>query len=182
MSAFFLEGKRIYFREVRESDVNDEYYAWLNDPEVNSYLETRYVVQSKDDIIQYIKKKHSKTNEPFFAICLLDNDRHIGNIKLGPINWIHRKGDISLFIGAKDLWGKGYASEAISLITKYAFKVLGLNKLKAGAYSVNLASIRAFEKCGFVKEGLLKDEVLFNGKQMDAVILGLRAVDLSEGV
>jgi [ribosomal protein S5]-alanine N-acetyltransferase len=169
----YLCGKRIYLREVRETDANDDYYRWLNDPEVNQYLETRYIVQSKELIKKYIQDKQSSLDEPFFAICLIDNDRHIGNIKLGPINWIHRKADVSLFIGTKDLWGKGYASEAISLISDYAFNILGLNKLKAGAYAENTGSIKAFEKCGFKKEGVFKDDVLFEGELLDSVILGL---------
>lgn len=175
MSEQYLCGKRIYLREVRETDVNDDYYLWLNDPDVNKYLETRYIVQSKEMIKQYVQKKRSKLDEPFFAICLIDNDRHIGNIKLGPINWIHRKADVSLFIGAKDSWGKGYASEAISLISDYAFNVLGLNKLKAGAYAENAGSIKAFEKCGFIIEGVFKNDVFCNGGLMDSVILGLIA-------
>jgi len=173
MSKHYLCGNRIYLREVRETDVNDDYYMWLNDPEVNRYLETRYSVQSKEMIKKYVLDKQSNPNELFFAICLIDNDRHIGNIKLGPINWIHRKADVSLFVGAKDLWGQGYASEAISLVSSHAFNTLGLYKLKAGAYADNVGSIKAFKKCGFRKEGDLKDDVFCEGGKMDSVVLGL---------
>ena len=49
----------------------------------------------------------------FLPFAIKTTDKHIGNIKLGPINWIHRYGDISLLIGDKDYWGKGIATEAI---------------------------------------------------------------------
>ena len=175
MTDYYLRGKRIYLREVRETDVNDNYYAWLNDPEINRYLETRYIARSIENIKKYVHEKQADTNEPFLAICLIGDVRHIGNIKLGPINWIHRKADVSLVIGAKDLWGKGYASEAISIICDYAFRVLGLNKLKAGVYVMNVGSIKAFERCGFKREGLFKGDFYCDGKEMDSVALGLRA-------
>ena len=101
--------------------------------------------------------------------------QHIGNIKLGPINWIHRFGDISLLIGEKDCWVKGYASEAIALITSFAFNVLNLHKLRAGCYSNNLGSARAFEKVGYIREGLLKKQWLQNGEFQDEILLGLCA-------
>ena len=82
--------------------------------------------------------------------------RHIGNIKLGPIHWLHRRADLSLFIGERKYWGQGYASEAIALVRDWAFRELDLQKLNAGIYSGNHGSRRAFEKCGFELEGTLR--------------------------
>lgn len=171
----YISGERIFLREVRLEDVGEAYYTWLNDPDINQFLETRFVPRSLENIAQYVKRMDGKEDEPFFAICLLKNGQHIGNIKLGPINWWHRNADISLFIGEKSLWGKGYASEAIKLITKYAFEVLNLNKLKAGCYASNKGSIKAFEKCGYLREGLLRGQAISHGQEIDGVLLGILA-------
>jgi [ribosomal protein S5]-alanine N-acetyltransferase len=168
-------GNRLYLREVRTSDVNEKYYRWLNDPEVNCYLETRFVPRSIDNIREFVHRLDSNVDEPFFAICLLDSDAHIGNIKIGPINWIHRNADISLFIGDKENWGKGYATEAINLVTDFAFQTLNLNKLKASCYADNLGSAKAFEKAGYEHEGLLRGHVISNGREIDVIVFGLRA-------
>lgn len=175
-----LHGKRIFLREVRAEDVNAQYYGWLNDPEVNRFLETRFIPQSFENILDYVKRMDGKADEPFFAICLTDTGMHIGNIKIGPINWYHRHADVSLFIGEKSLWGKGVGAEAISLVVDFSFRTLNLNKLKAGAEITNVGSIRAFEKCGFVREGLLRGHVLRDGREEDVVLLGKRAVDYWE--
>src|SRR3954447_25913603 len=98
----FLTGPRLCLREVRRSDVNENYYHWLNDPEVTRYLETRYVPRSLENIRAFVEHLDGNRDEVFLAICLKDGDRHIGNIKLGPINWVHRYSDISLLIGEKD--------------------------------------------------------------------------------
>lgn len=105
---------------------------------------------------------------------MIDDNSHIGNIKLGPINWYHRNADVSLFIGEKYLWGQGYAREAIQLVTDFAFQTLNLNKLKAGCYAENLGSAKAFEKCGYEREGLLKGHIIDRGQEIDIILLGLR--------
>ncbi len=169
----FMEGKKIYLREVRLSDVNEHYYRWLNDPEVNRYLETRYSPQSIENIKKYVEKMDGKDDEIFLAICLKENDRHIGNIKLGPVNRIHGFADISLLIGERDYWGKGLATEAIALIVRYAFGTLNLHKLRAGCYSENYGSAKAFIKNGFEKEGLLKEQWAVNNARTDEILLGL---------
>lgn len=177
---YFIEGKSIYLREVRVSDVNENYYSWLNDPDVNQYLETRYIPRSSENIKEFVKSMDGNPNSIFMAICLRDNDRHIGNIKLGPINWIHRVGNISLLIGAKEYWGKGIATESISLVVKYAFNNLNIRKLCSGCYSDNIASAKAFEKVGFKREGLLRKHWYFKGKYTDEILMGLLSEEYKE--
>ncbi len=171
--AHFLESKRLYFKGIELSDLSDKYVAWMNDPEISQFMETWHFPHTRANIEEYIRAHTDNRNEPFFGIMLKDKynpgistskplydngirERHIGNIKLGPINWIDRYADISLFIGEKDLRGKGYGTEAIKLLTDYAFKRLNLHKLRAGIYCRNVASINAFKKSGFEFEGELR--------------------------
>ena len=175
--AYYLSSERIYLREVRLNDVNERYYSWLNDPDVYQFLETRFVPRSLDNIADFVKRMDAQESEPLFAICMRENDLHIGNIKLGPVNWHHRHADISLFIGDKNYWGKGLAKEAIQVITNYGFQLLNLNKLKAGCYDVNLGSAKAFERCGYQREGLLRSHVISHGKCHDVILLGITAQD-----
>jgi [ribosomal protein S5]-alanine N-acetyltransferase len=169
----FLEGKRIYLREVRLTDVNENYYRWMNDQEVTRYLESRFYPNSKEKLTEYVHSKLGDPNNVFLAIVLKDGDRHIGNIKLGPIDWIHRVGDVGLIIGEKDCWGQGYASEAIRLVSKYAFGQLNLHKICAGCYVQNQGSVKAFQKAGFVIEGVRRQHYYCDGKYDDAILLGI---------
>ncbi len=173
----FIEGKQIYLREVRISDVNENYCSWLNDPEVNRYLETRYIPRSLQNIKEFVEKMDENPDEIFLAICLKENDMHIGNIKLGPINWIHRFADISLLIGEKQCWGRGLATEAIKILSGFAFDVLNLNKLRSGCYAGNAGSAKAFLKAGFILEGTLKKQWMVNGTYQDELIFGLSVPD-----
>jgi len=169
----FITGERIYLREVRLSDVNEDYYRWMNDPDVTQYLESRFYPNSLEGLRDYVTGKLGDRDNVFLAVVLKDGDRHIGNIKLGPINWIHRFADVGIMLGDKSSWGKGYASEAISLVVDYAFRKLNLHKVTAGCYCSNQRSLRAFEKAGFQVEGTLKEHYRLDGQYIDAMLLGI---------
>jgi len=169
----FLEGERIYLREVRPSDVNETYYKWMNAPEVTRFLESRFNPNSIETLREYVEGKLGDRENVFLAIVLKDRDRHIGNIKLGPINWIHRFADIGILIGEQDCWGKGYAGEAIQLMVDYAFGKLNLHKLTAGSYSLNQGSVKAFQKVGFEIEGVRKELFYCDGGYVDHILMGM---------
>ena len=173
MAAHFLDGNRIYLREVREEDVGETYYSWMNDKEINQYMETRYFPQGMESLRDYVKTHGQKSDEPWFAICLQKDDRHIGNIKLGPINFYHRTADVSYFIGEKDCWGQGIATEAIGLVVRFAFEVLDLYKVNAGTYARNIGSQKALEKNGFFREGVFRQQVFSGGQREDTFRFGL---------
>jgi ribosomal-protein-alanine N-acetyltransferase len=96
---------------------------------------------------------------------------HIGNIKLGPINYIHKTGQISYFIGERELWGNGYTTLAIKEIIKIA-KKMGLKKLKAGLHEMNIGSKKVLEKNNFKIEGKMKSEVIYKSKRYDSYLFG----------
>ena len=157
---------------MRPSDVNNAYYQWMNDPEVTQYLESRFATNSMDSLQEYVKNFQGDKDNIFLAIVIKENHQHIGNIKLGPIIWFHRLADIGVMLGEKDSWGKGYASEAISLLAGHAFRTLNLHKLTAGCYEPNQGSLKAFQKAGFEIEGILKKHSFFRGEYVDAILLG----------
>ncbi len=172
-----VAGARIFLREVRRSDVGPRYVRWMNDPDVTRYLESRYTPHSAESLQEYVRRLEGDSNQPFFAICRFEGREHIGNLKIGPIDWRHRRADVGLLIGERSCWGQGYATEAIDLAVRFAFETLSLNRLEAGCYQPNEASARAFEKCGFRREGLLRERSFLEGKPCDVILLGMTAND-----
>ena len=173
----YIESERLYLRNVRISDVNDNYFRWLNDPEIVKYTETRFEVNTKENIRQYVQEMTAAINHIFLAICLKDNDNHIGNIKFSNIDWNHKSAFLNILIGENLMWGKGYASEAITLIVKYGFETLGLNKIGPCCYDVNKGAIKSFENAGFTKEGELKEAAFFENNYISIICLGLTRRD-----
>lgn len=167
-----IEGARILLRSVAVSDVDGPYHRWMNDPEVTRFLEARFSSNDKRSMKKFVQDALKNPDALFLAIVLKDGNRHIGNIKLGPINRHHGCGDVGIIIGEKDCWGKGYATEALKLLSDYAFGTLKLHKLTAGCYANNAGSEKAFLAAGFVQEGVRKSQCLCDGKYVDALIFG----------
>ena len=168
-----LEGDIISLRQISLQDCTNKYVEWLNDPEVNQYLETRWYKQDISTIRGFVKSQLENNDSFLFAIIYNEDNRHIGNIKIGPINKNHNHADISYFIGDKSLWNKGIASEAIPIICKYGFEELNLHRLESGVYCEAVGSWKALEKNGFEREGIFRDQVLSNNQYIDVYRYGI---------
>jgi [ribosomal protein S5]-alanine N-acetyltransferase len=164
-------GKKIYIRKLQPEDVSESYVSWMNDPEVVQFLESRWNHYSLDDLRSYVKALNETENNYFFGIFLISSDKHIGNIKVGEIDSIHRYANIGIMIGDKNFWGKGIASEAISLVSRFCFEHLNLNKLKSNVYEPNTGSHKAFIKAGFKEVGRYKRHRFYNGNYVGEIIL-----------
>lgn len=141
-----IEGNRIYLRDINASDCADRYLSWMNEPTVNQYLESRHRVQTIDSLKQFVSGTISSNDNYMFAVIYKPTDEHVGNIKIGPIHPIYKNAFIGYLIGEEEYWGKGLATEAINLATKFCFERLMLNKVAAGVYATNIGSKRALEK------------------------------------
>ncbi len=159
-------------RELSADEVTPDYLAWMNDNDVVQYLESRFYPQTMESIRQFVDDCAADSACLFLAVRAAGTDKHIGNIKLHRIDHRHKSGEMSIMIGDKSFWGKGIATEAIELLSVYAFDVLGLHKLTAECYAVNMGSREAFEKAGFSLEGTRQQQYLCEGAYTDAYVLG----------
>ena len=166
----YCEGPRLYLRSVKISDATKQYVTWLNSMTVNRFLESRFVKYDIKNLKEYITTTSNKPNVVFLAIILKKNEKHIGNIKID-IDWHHNLGTVGIMIGDTDSWGQGYGSEAIEIISKFAFKRLRLHKLISYIYANNTGSIMAFLKAGFFQEAVLKKHILYDGQYIDRLLL-----------
>lgn len=171
----FLIGERIYLRGIEKKDLSGEYYDWMNDYEITRYLESGRFPNSQEGMEAYYQARVNNPNEVFLAVVLKENDRHIGNVKLGSINWVHRHAEIGILIGAKDCWNKGYGTEATVLLMDYAFKRLNLHKIILGVVAEHKAAIKVYENIGFIKEGEISDYLFVDNSYKAKVFMGLTA-------
>ncbi|MCB1509495.1 MAG: GNAT family N-acetyltransferase [Hyphomicrobiaceae bacterium] len=174
-----VEAERIYLRPLTVADCSADYVGWLNDPEVSRFLETRHSEQTQASVEGFVSAVNARPNEHLFGIFLRDGDRHIGNIKVGPVGSYHPVGDVSLLIGARDCWGKGFASEAIAAVSRHALGHLGAKKLSASMYEPNQGSCKAFLKAGYKQEGLRRQHYMLDGALCDVIELGLTPEDIA---
>jgi ribosomal-protein-alanine N-acetyltransferase len=168
-----IQTPRLVLRCLDIEHATTQYQDWMSDPDVTQFLETRFETPTSDSLREYIRALRLSDDTYFFGIFTKMDNRHIGNIKLGPVSSVHSRAAIGLVLGDKTSWGRGYASEAIAELADWAFDDLHLVKLSAGSYARNIGSVRAFERSGFAVEGHLRSHVrLVNGETDDVILLG----------
>ena len=169
-----IKTPRLIIKSLRVDDISKKYIEWLNDEEVNKYLETRFQMQNYQSCLDFVNRIHKDEREELFGIFTNNNNnKHIGNFKLGAINKFHHTAEISFFIGNKSFWGAGYATEAVSHMIRYGFENLGLEKITAGCYESNKGSKNVLIKAGFEVEGFRKEQVVFGSQREGVYSLGI---------
>ena len=111
------------------------------------------------DVKRFVEEINNDKYNILLGIFIKKSMKHIGNIKIGPINLHHKTAYIGLLIGDNSEWHNGYATESIQAVTKFCFNKLNLMKIVAGCYESNIGSKKAFEKSGYEVEGFLCSHV-----------------------
>lgn len=162
-----LDGSRVTLVPFTEEHLTQRYLAWLNDPDVNAYSRRRGARSTFDDARLYMAAL--RADEVVLAIVV--GDRHVGNIKFGPVEWANACADISILVGERDVWGRGIGAEAVYLVSRYLLKEIGLNRIHADTR--NPAFLRLVEKLGWSIEGVLRERVRADDRFFDNTLVSL---------
>lgn len=162
-----FESERLLLKELKEKHIDDRYLSWFQDEEVTKFLEAKNL--TRQSVIDHLRNGKETNTYFMYAIISKDSSKHIGNLKVGPIQWKHRVSDLVTVIGDRNYWGKGLATEAIKMGNRIAFEIHDLRKLSAGIYSDNVASIKCYQKAGWIIEAVFQGDLILNGKILDRI-------------
>ena len=169
----FITGSLVYLRPLGREDLSGRYSGWLNDPEVMCYMESGIFPSTAEDLEKFFGEVTGSRNQVILAVVDKKSHQHIGNVKLGPIDWVHRRAHFGILIGEKEFWGKGAGAEATRLIVEYAFGRLNLNRVDLGVYAEHEAAVRCYEGVGFKIEGRMRQDFFHHGEYKDRLWMGL---------
>lgn len=168
-----LDGARVRLRSLRGEDAAT-LFAIFGDPEVTRYWSSPPLgdmagaLSLLDDI-----RRHFDARTLFqWGVARRDDDAIIGTCTILHIDEDHRRGEIG-FALRRAHWGHRYATEAVAMLTGFAFAQLDLHRLEADVDPQNAASIAVLERQGFRREGLLRERYFLNGEAQDAAYYGL---------
>tara|TARA_Y100000766_G_C18826246_1_gene565655 strand:- start:599 stop:1132 length:534 start_codon:yes stop_codon:yes gene_type:complete len=165
-----IESHRLSFRRLSNNYVSEDYVSWLNDVEVNMFLETRGNYNLKK-LSLYVERLYK--NEAFFwAIIRKDNGKHIGNIKIDPIDFKTSTGEYGILIGDKGSWGQGFAKESTIRILDFCFNDLKLSKISLGLIEENIKAFKLYKKIGFQIDEI-KSAGIYNNKFCNSLRMSL---------
>jgi len=112
------------------------------------------------------------TNHPH-AWAIEINGVFAGEIRLDNVNRQDRRATMAIGINNPALLGKGFGTEAITVLLRHAFGEMGLHRIGIRVLAYNKRAIRAYEKCGFVIEGIERETAYVNGEWHDDIMMGL---------
>ena len=165
----------VALRPFEPSDL-ERTLKWHNDPKLYENLGGSFRPVSRQTEAEWLQRISAwSANAINLAICIAKSGEHIGNIYLRSIDWVARHGELHIFLGEEAQRGKGYGAAAVRSLVDYAIGHLALRRIHLQVLSENIRAIRVYEKCGFVREGLLKEHVFKCGAFKDVVLMAFNA-------
>lgn len=159
----------ISIRRFAEQDIQCK-VRWVNDERNNKYLHYDLPL-SEDGTLEWFMSIKDRTDRADFTIIC--EGEPAGVIGLLNIDSKNRKAEYYILVGEDKFRGKGVAYQASKQLLRFAYETLKLNKIYLYTEVENKPAQRLFEKLGFVIEGLLKEDLIYNGRKIDRYIYGL---------
>jgi diamine N-acetyltransferase len=163
-------GSEVRLRAIERDDI-PAFLRWLNDPEVKHFLLWHKPLSAAMEE-QWFEAQLKSRNSMVLGIET-NAGVHIGNIGLDDIDWKSRHAELGIVIGEKAYWGRGYGSDAIRALLRYAFGELNLHAVHLRVYDYNERGMRAYAKCGFKHEGRLRDRIYRDGEYHDILLMSI---------
>ncbi|HEX8749203.1 MAG TPA: GNAT family protein [Pyrinomonadaceae bacterium] len=165
-----LKTARVALTPVTEADL-PVMLDWINNRE-QVLFNAPYKPVGQSQHQQWFEAFQRRTDAVLFAIRLTTGEL-IGTCQLHSIHPVHRSAELQIRLGNSSEHGKGYGTDAVRLLLRFAFKDLNLRRVYLHVFSTNLAAVRVYEKVGFVREGLLRSAAYINGEYVDVVAMGI---------
>jgi diamine N-acetyltransferase len=164
---YFLKSEHIYMRPFEEGD-EAFFTKWYNDKETRGKI-GEILPTSKLQAEKIVKREEK--DSVWFAIVREDNGAVIGETGLLRMFPAWRTTDLTIIIPDKENQGKGFGTEAITLLMDYAFGYLAYNRISIGVVGFNTQALEFYKKVGFKQEGIQEQGYYYNYKYYDFVMM-----------
>lgn len=108
-----------------------------------------------------------------FVIHTLGDERLIGMLDLSGFDWVAGSAWVGIGIGEPENWGKGYGTDAMRILLRYAFAGLNLHRVTLNVFGYNERAVRSYLKCGFKEEGRQRQLLNRDNHRWDLIYMGI---------
>ena len=178
-----LTGELVRLSALDAEEAGKTFARWGRDSEFQRLLNSNVArMASAKNAQTWLEKEleEQTINQHWFSIRKLDDDTLLGDIDLYVYNWPARDTFVGLGIGERDFWGKGYGTDVMKVILRYAFTEINMKRVTLTVFEYNPRAIRSYEKAGFRHEGRLRGALLKDGKRWDMLYMGILREDWKE--
>jgi len=171
-----LTGTLVRLSAVDADEFSKAFASWRRDSEFIRLMSTRPMrLGSQKDAQKSLEKEleEQELDQHWFTIRTLTEDKLLGDIGLYVVSWPGRDAFVTLGLGERDFWGKGYGTDAMNLILRYAFMEVNLQRVTLTVFEYNPRAIRSYEKAGFCHEGRLRKFLNREGRRWDMLFMSI---------
>ncbi|MCA9897443.1 MAG: GNAT family N-acetyltransferase [Ardenticatenaceae bacterium] len=170
-----LRGKKVVLRPITVADA-EAMFASLADAESMRLTGTQQTF-TFEQVQQHCQRITQADDRADYAITRKEDGAYVGEVVLNEIDWENRSGSFRIALASQNQFGKGYGTEATRLIIDFGFRTLKLHRIELEVYDFNPRAQHVYEKVGFVREGLRRDVLLWNGRYQSAIIMSILEED-----
>ena len=164
-----IYGERIVLRAITEEDAQ-LLLQMMNDPDTERMLGGASFPVSLSAQRSWSQRQIG--NNEVLRCIIAERSREdvgLGTVILTDIDQKNGSAQVHIKLGVENCRGKGYGTDALRTIVKYAFEQMRLHCIYANVLEYNTASQKLFEKCGFHKDGLLRGRIFKGGNYINMV-------------
>ena len=176
MKSDLLKGSLVRLAVDEPSVLAEAMVRWGGNSVYQRFLDTDPTCQfSVKKFTEWIQKDQEKDPPAYylFTIRTLVDDRLVGFTSLNGNTFPHGESFVGIGIGEPEFWGKGYGTDAMKVILRYAFQELNLRRVALGTFEYNPRAIRSYEKAGFIHEGRARKYLQREGRRWDLLFMGI---------
>lgn len=144
--------------------------------DLHEWLPWAHLAYGRTDAVRFVRETGRAWREgKAFDYAVRPHDdpgRHLGNVSIWYVSKTFRAGEIGYWVRSSDA-GRGVCTEAAATLVRLGFETLNLHRIMLRIAVGNEASERVASKLGFIKEGVLRDELQVHGTWMDHTIWGM---------
>jgi RimJ/RimL family protein N-acetyltransferase len=169
-----LTGELVVLRPLDEGDY-EALKAAMDDPDVTRLTGSHGEI-TEERARQWMRTRKDQTDRLDLAIVDQATAEVVGEAVLNEWDPDNESCNFRILIGPSGQ-GRGLGTEATRLILEYGIEQLGLHRIELGVYSFNPRAQRAYEKAGFVVEGVRREALLWDGEWVDSIVMSVLASD-----
>jgi len=169
--AKYIEGKRIYLRTLKKSDL-EELDLLMDDWKIMALTGSIYPNTEKE-LDESIERCQNTESRIWFGIIDKESNRIIGETGFLRMFTPWRTSDFTLEIWNNEYWGKGIGKEVAELMFEYGFNYLNFHRLSIGVVEKNERAIKFWKNVGFAEEGRQREGFFSDGKYSDFIMMSL---------
>jgi RimJ/RimL family protein N-acetyltransferase len=175
LMSHIIESGRVFLRPFETTDA-ELYRRWRADARPMEMAGWHYrAPMSLAQVEARIDRLAKDQDHDFmvFLICILADERPIGEVMLADIDRANGSAELGIFIGEPEDWGKGYGTDAVNALVDFGFGQLRLERIWLNVGTENERARRAYQKAGFVHEGTVRHDRYESGRHTDGHVLAI---------